>query len=145
MYGSTMNWSMTENDGKYELGLRYKDSSGVDIDRNFQSDDMTSLVNDVFKAFKKEHAAQTKKIAEAAAAKEKKKSEEVEAKKKKDDYTLQLEKIIKDLTEENNSLKADNAILQRRADDAVNKKPKSNAKVEAPAKDPFDDFFKIWF
>ena len=144
MYGSTMNWSMTENDGNYELGLRYKDSNGVDIDHNFQSDDLGLLVSDAFKTFKKEHAAQTKKITEATAAKEKKKSEKVETK-KKDDYTLQLEKIIEDLTEENNSLKADNIVLQRRIDDVVNKKPKSDKKANVSTKDPLSDFFEFWF
>lgn len=147
MYGTTMNCSLVENDGKYELGIKYTDSDGIDIDYTTESEDVLSLIEDAYEAIANQYEDQKRSLEEPD-----EKFEEESEKPQKDEYTLQLEKIIEDLTIENNSLKTDLDILQRRADDAVNeklnnKKPnvqdkmKSNAVRNFPQTkivDPFD-------
>ena len=147
MYGSTMNWSLTENDGQYELGLSYNDSSGIDIDHTIQSDNFSSLVNDTIKVFKKEYAQQTKRIAEEIKKQLNNTPEKNEKKNEKDDYTIKLEKIIQDLKKENASLKLNNEVLQRRAEDMMNNFTiKSNSKEKIASKEPsIEDLLKIFF
>lgn len=120
--GVTVNCSMVEQDGKYEIGFHYKDSDGINVEKKANGEDYESLIYDIFddvlEDISKQQAAQKKKVEE-----------------KKDPYVAQLEKIIEDLTYENNSLKTDLNILQKRADEAVNKKaPKVEAK-KAPVKE----------
>ena len=144
MYGSTMNCSWTENDGKFELGYQYKDSNGVDINRNVKSNSYSDLINKTINSFKNDYINQTKKIEEA-----KKKSEKVEEKQDARDAKIaQLEKKLQELIAENDSLKANNKILQRRADDAVNKtmnKKEEKASSKTEAVDPFEELFNLFF
>ena len=151
MYGSTMNWSLTENDGQYELGLRYKDSNGIDIDHQIEDDDLSSLVKKVYKDFSKDYIKQAKVLKAAAAEKAKKEAEkksELEDSKPEsmeDKGYNELRAKIRQLEQENNALKINNKILQRRADDAVNEqlnKKKSNAPFDI--EDPFEDLTSIF-
>ena len=149
MYGSTMNWSMTENDGKYELGLSYKDSSGVDVNHHLMADDLSSLVHQAINGFQHEYLTQRKQLAKKA-EEEKKAAEQAEKeelnnnsksvednKNKKDNYTLKLEQIIQQLQKENQSLKIDNEVLQRRTEKMMNERE------EASQKSKYQDAFDL--
>lgn len=141
MYGSTMNVSLTENDGKYELGYQYKDSSGIDMNHNIKSDNYQKLISEVIQSFKTNYANQMKKLEES------KKAEETE--KKQDDNSIkiaQLEKQIKELTAENDKLKINNKILQRRMDDTINQtmEKKEENPVKTKHYDPLQELFNLF-
>ena len=148
MFGSTMNWSLTENDGKYAVGMHYKDSSGINIEHNCEDDSLTGLIDSVFKNFKTDYAKQSKALAAKAKREAEKKSEleneDKPANKTEAEIIKELKETIKTLQNDNNNLRVSNKILQRRADDAVNEK--LNKKSNAPLKveDPFEDFLSMF-
>ena len=116
--GLTFNCSMVRQpDDFYEVGLRYSDTEGIDIDILAADDDLPGLLEDLVYDFMDEYMAQ---YCELDSSEESESDEEVADKA----YISQLESLIEDLTYENNSLKTDLKILQRRADDAVNENQK---------------------
>ena len=142
--GMTISCSMIENDGQYEVGFSYKDSDDIEFDETYEGDDLEDILEDLAN----DAVASLIEQRLGMPQEEEEKSEE-EA--EKDEYTLQLEKIIEDLTAENNSLKTDVKILQRRADDAVNK-IMNNSKVRVSnldkllrQADPFEKLLKFYF
>ena len=142
--GMTISCSMIENDGQYEVGFSYKDSDDIEFDETYEGDDLEDILEDLAN----DAVASLIEQRLGMPQEEEEKSEE-EA--EKDEYTLQLEKIIEDLTAENNSLKTDVKILQRRADDAVNK-TMNNSKVRVSnldkllrQADPFEKLLKFYF
>lgn len=102
-------------DDFYEVGIHYSDTDGIEIDMLTSDDeDVYGLVEDTLYDFMEEYLAQKNSLALDDCEEES--DEEVE----EEDYVAELEGIIDDLIYENNSLKTDIKILQRRADDAVN-------------------------
>ena len=124
--GVTVNCSMVEQDGDYKIGFHYNDSKGIDIDRTVEGKDLNAMLDNLIDD-----------IVESLA--EQQKPKKAPQQKEKDEYTLQLEKIIKDLTYENNSLKTDLNILQKRADDATNQNNEKSTKKHN------DDYFDYLF
>lgn len=122
--GVTINCSVVEQDGEYEVGFNYSDSDGLDIEANLDGDDVEEVLDELVNIIVDEY---TDFLAEKTKQAEEEKESDEEA---EDTYVRQLEKIIEDLTAENNSLKTDNDILQRRADDAVNNSLKEDDDVE---------------
>lgn len=122
--GMTINYSMARNEnGEHEIGFRYNDTDGIDIDRHYtgmKEEDIynqlcTDVINDIYKQC---NAIKEKKALEANKAK----------KAAKDKPTQSFEEIIEDLQqrlkkveEENRSLKIDNDILNQRVKDNLNK------------------------
>lgn len=141
-YGLTLNYSMVEQDGKYEMGFHYNDTTGIDVDKSVAGNDPEDMIYELAADVVAEITEQGQKQLEQA-----QKEEESKKQAEEDKYVEQLEKIIEDLTAENNSLKVDLNILQRRADDAVkesvekkdSKKKKSKKIVYQPIFDLFDD------
>ena len=110
-YGVAMSCSLVEQDGSYDLGVTVKNSEGVDIDYTISGDDPKQILEDAIYDILEEIYLQEQVDEEEDS------DEEVED----DDYYIAyLEKLVSDLEAENYSLKMDNEILQRRADDAVN-------------------------
>lgn len=123
--GMTINYSMARNEnGEHEIGFRYNDTDGIDIDRHYtgmkEEDIYNQLYTDVINDMSKQYNA----IKEKKAA--------------KDQPTQSYEEIIEDLRrkiekieEENKSLKIDNDILNKRVKDSLNQTAKkSQKKVE---------------
>lgn len=134
--GMTINYSMVRNEnGEHEVGFRYNDTDGIDIDRHYsgakEEDIYTQLYTDVIEEMSKQYdAIREKKALEAAKAKK--------AAAAKAQPTQSYEEIIEDLRrkiekieEENKSLKIDNDILNKRIKDNLNQTAKrSQKKVE---------------
>ena len=143
-YGLTMNCAITEQDGQYKMGVHFKNSDGIDIDYETQGDTPDEVIEDAFLDVFDMYNNQVQQLKQAEEAK---KNEEVEEKLPDNLYIKQLEEIINDLSQENESLKTDNAILQRRADDAVNsalqdKKPEKIAERKTNASNLFYNLLK---
>lgn len=141
MYGSTMNLSLAENDGKYELGYQYKDSNGIDMNHNIKSDSYQKLISEAIRSFNTNYSNQMRKLEEDKKAKETEKKQDNDSEK-----IAQLEKQIKELIAENDKLKINNKILQHRMDDTVNQTMKK--KEENPTKtkhyDPLQELFDLF-
>ena len=121
--GLTFNCSMVcQPDGFYEVGVHYSDTDGIDIDILETDDDMEDLAEDLLYDFMEEYLYQ--RTDQSPQEEEESDEEAVDFSDYYEDYIDQLETIIEDLTYENNSLKTDLKILQRRADDAVNENQK---------------------
>lgn len=117
--GLTFNCSMVRQaDGFYEVGVRYSDTDNIDIDILAADDDMDCLLEDLVYDFIEEYLIQSAELN----SKEKQESEDENV--DQDAYVSQLEQLIEDLTVENNSLKTDLTVLQRRVNDAVNENQK---------------------
>ena len=122
-YGITLNCSLIQpkNESGYQMGVSIKNSDGIDIDYSIEGDDIDTMLEEAIYDIFEDYAVQTQKLEQAKKAKEEKVKKAEEKQEAEDEYILQLHKIIEDLTQENNSLKTDLDILQKRADDAVNK------------------------
>lgn len=116
-YGCTFNCSVTKDENKdYEIGVHVKDSDGIDIDYSGKGANIDDLLEDTALKLIQDFYDQQDQI-----KLEKKKQEEKANKKLTDKETIEkLQKIIDDLTSENNSLKTDLSILQKRSDDFMN-------------------------
>lgn len=121
-YGVAMSCSLVEQDGSYELGVTVKNSEGIDIDYTISGDDPKQILEDAIYDILEEIYLQEQ------VSEEKDSDEEVED---NDHYIAYLEKLVSDLEAENDSLKMDNEILQRRADDAVNQTMKKKERSES--------------
>ena len=141
--GMTINYSMvTDEKGQKEIGFRYNDSDGINIDKHYtgtKEDDLLSkLCYDVVKDMQKQTAA----INNAKKKKmftEKKKADSKN--KNYDEIIKQLQQELKVAKEENQSLKIDNEILNKRIQDNLNPQPKEQKKQEKVKKTSLDDFF----
>lgn len=124
-YGMTINCSMTQNtDDKCELGFHLQDSEGVDIDYNTEGEDLVGMIENAVEDILNEYYLQIDEIEEKA---QKEETEEYNKTEDYSEYIQKLEERIELLQDEVQSLRADNQILQRRADDtAYYKKTKSN-------------------
>ena len=145
-YGITLNCSLVQpsKDDGYQMGVSIKNSDGIDIDYSIEGDDPTTMIDEAIKDIVDDYLTQWEELEQARKTKEEEeKKNQVEE--KEDDYIKQLQEIIEDLKAENNSLKTDLNILQRRADDAVNKQ--MNKKSNAPFRfdDSLIDFFDKFF
>lgn len=120
-YGVVMSCSLVEQDGSYDLGVTVKNSEGIDIDYTISGDDPKQMLEDAICDILAEIYLQEQVDEEDS-------DKEVED----DDYYIAyLEKLVSDLEAENDSLKMDNEILQRRADDAVNQAMKKKERSES--------------
>ena len=114
----TFSYSLdTTADNFYEVGIHYSDTDGVDIDMLASDDELEGLIEDIMCDFMDEYYAQKDNLLEEEYEEE---YDEEESDEEVEEYIADLEAMIEDLTYENNSLKTDLKILQRRADDAVN-------------------------
>lgn len=108
----TFNCSVIKNDEDgYDIGIHYQDSDGVDLALENQGDNLLDIVEDMTTVFIQEYY---NSCAEAEEEEELLFDEEEDLTDEK--YIEQLEKIIEDLTIENDELKTDLNILQKRAD-----------------------------
>ena len=105
-----VNISICGTDGDYEANFKCKTNDGIDIDYTIAGEDIISMLEEMLDDVTQEMCEQVLREEE----------KEVEESDEEDEYIAQLEKIVEDLMAENRSLKTDNDILQRRADDAVN-------------------------
>jgi len=123
-YGITFNCSLVQPSDKdeYQMGVSIKNSEGINIDYSIEGDDPDEMMEEAIKDIVSDYLQQASKLEQEKQEKEKKANKVEKKPRENDEYIAQLEKIVKDLTTENNSLKTDLNILQQRADDAVNKK-----------------------
>ena len=141
--GVTISCSMIENDGQYKVGFNYKDSNGLEFDNTYEGEDPEEMIEDLFDDVLNEIVASQLEPTQE----EEKSEEEVE----KDAYIIELEKMIAKLQEDNKSLKTDIDILQRRADDAVNKSLNNKKDYVngfnniLSQDDPFRKVMRLWF
>ena len=116
--GMTINYSMARNEnGEHEIGFRYNDTDGIDIDRHYtgmkEEDIYNQLYTDVINDMSKQYnAIKEKKALEATKALPTQSYEEI---------IEHLQQKIKKIEEENRSLKIDNDILNKRVKDNLNK------------------------
>lgn len=139
--GMTINYSMvTDENGQKEIGFRYNDSDGVDIDKHYtgkKEDDLLSkLCYDVVDEMQKQTAA-INKAKQRKMLNEKKKADN--KKKNYDEIIAQLQRELKEAKEENQSLKLDNEILNKRVKDNLNTQPKQPTK-EVPTEKKNEDY-----
>lgn len=141
--GWTIKCSLVGQDDTYKMKFNYKDSDGINVNQEAAGNDPESVVyqlaNDAIADIIKQQKVLEEKVPEEPEKKVEEPKKKVEE--KEDNYTAQLEKIIEDLTYENNSLKTDLNILQRRADDAVNREAQKTNKKN----DKVEDWFEDWF
>ena len=136
--GLTISCSLNKfNDEDYELGVRYSDTDGIEIDQYQSGDNLESLLEDAIIEMAQEYYNQ--------AAELKSDEEAVEEEMSDTEYIAYLEQQIEQLQEERNSLAADNEILQRRADDAVNASMNNEPKVSKKDLDFIDELLKFWY
>lgn len=123
-YGITFNCSLVQPSDKdeYQMGVSIKNSDGVNINYSIEGDDPDEMMEEAIKDIVSDYLQQASKLEQETQEKEKKANKIEKKPRENDEYIAQLEKIVEDLTSENNSLKTDLNILQQRADDAVNKK-----------------------
>lgn len=123
-YGITFNCSLVQPSDKdeYQMGVSIKNSDGVNINYSIEGDDPDEMMEEAIKDIVSDYLQQASKLEQEMQEKEKKANKVEKKPRENDEYIAQLEKIVEDLTTENNSLKTDLNILQQRADDAVNKK-----------------------
>lgn len=138
--GLTINYSsVTNENGEQEIGFRYNDTDGIDIDRHYtgmrEEDIFTQLCCDVLDDMEKQTTA-IKEAKEKKALEEKKKAEAAKKKEATRRTTMNYEQIIEELQEklaaarqENQSLKLDNEVLNQRIKDNL-KKPEKSVKKE---------------
>ena len=110
--------SLTEKNGAYEMNFNYKNDKGIDIKEDIAGNDPITMAKELRDNVVAKMLKQQKQLEQAKQEKEKKSDKKVEE--KEDGRVAALKAKIKELTEENNSLKTDLQILQQRADDAVN-------------------------
>lgn len=111
--------SLVEQDDSYKMRFSYKDTDGIAVSQEATGNDPEEVVYQLANDAIADIIAQQKILDEVPEEKEEEK--EVKEPEHDETYIAQLEKLIEDLTYENNSLKTDLDILQRRADDVVNK------------------------
>ena len=155
--GMTINYSMVTNEnGEQEIGFRYNDTDGINIDKHYtgkkEEDMLNKLCFDVLKDMEKQTAAIKEAKAKKALEAEKKKKA---TPKKAVDYDAiieQLQKTIEDMREENQSLKLDNEVLNKRIKDSLKTQQKPVQKQEEKydvykmLENIFDDYIKEgWF
>lgn len=107
--------SFVENDGAYEINFDYADNDGIAVKKGIKGDNPRKMLNELQQDITRDLIQQTKNLKQA------KENDKSDKNVEKEDYINQLKQTVKELTQQNNSLKADLQILQRRADDAVNK------------------------
>lgn len=136
--GLTINCSMVEKDGGYSVDFNYEDTEGYEFEGSYEGDNLEEMVEDLFDDVINELLVKATEPQE-----EEKSEEEVE----ENEYIKQLERIVQDLKNENNSLKTDINILQRRADDAVNSSKKKTLRANYPQYYIIDPYklMKLWF
>ena len=134
--GMTINYSMIKNEnGEHEVGFRYNDTDGIDIDRHYsgakEEDIYTQLYTDVIEEMSKQYdAIREKKALEAAKAK-KVAAPKVQPTQSYEEIIEDLRRKIEKIEEENKSLKIDNDILNKRIKDNLNQTTKkSQEKIE---------------
>lgn len=133
--GWTIKCSLVGQDDTYKMKFNYKDSDGINVNQEAAGNDPESVVYQLANDAIADIIKQQKVLEEKVPEEPEKKVEEHD-----DNYIAQLEKIIEDLTYENNSLKTDLNILQRRADDAVNREAQKANKKNEKVEDWFEDF-----
>ena len=134
--GMTINYSMIRNEnGEHEVGFRYNDTDGIDIDRHYsgakEEDIYTQLYTDVIEEMSRQYdAIREKKALEAAKAK-KAASAKAQPTQSYEEIIEDLRRKIEKIEEENKSLKIDNDILNKRIKDNLNQTTKkSQEKIE---------------
>lgn len=145
--GMTINMSMVEQDGKYNLGFNWNSSDGFKINREISGEDPEQAIDELLGAVIEELIEHYSKEEEIEEDKEPASEEE-------SNYVKQLEKTIELLKKENNSLKVDKNVMQRRINNLVNEKKVKEPKEEKEIKsnvprarskfyfvDPLDYFF----
>ena len=110
--GFSLCCNITNKNGVYTADIDYNDTDGVVVSQsNFGEDPekvMETLLYDVMDELLYQSSLQENE------------EEEEELDEEVDDYVAKLEAMVEKLQNENESLRLDNDILQRRADDAVN-------------------------
>lgn len=142
--GMKINCFLTEQNGDYKIDFHYGDTRGIKVNKKIRGNDPEEMVNELTQDIVQDYLTQDTKLKQIKEAEAKKQDDiEENAKVRKDDvYIAQLEKIIEDLTYENNSLKTDLDVLQKRVDDAVNQaQQEPEEKEEELAEDIFDHLF----
>lgn len=111
--GFTLSCNITEKDGKCVGNIDYSDTNDIFISQSVSGDDPEEILETLAHDVMEELLYQSQLMIEE--------EEEEESGEEVDDYVAKLEAMVKQLQNENDSLRLDNDILQRRADDAVNK------------------------
>lgn len=140
-YGITLNCSLIQpnEDEDYQMGISIKNSDGIDIDYSIEGDNPATMIDEALEDIINDYLTQCKELEQTKKAKEEEELVEEDA------YVKQLHKIIEDLKAENNSLKTDLDILQRRADDTVNKKMNKKSNASYKFDDSLIDFLNEFF
>ncbi len=131
--GMTINYSMiTNKDGKKEIGFRYNDTEGINIDKHYEDIDEKDIFAKLYKDVIVDMSKQTLALEEAK--KQKIEAKRAEASKKTnmtEDYTQIIENLRKELENtraELDSLKIDNEALNRRIQDRIQEEQKQKDK-----------------
>jgi len=115
--GQTVNYSYVVNeDGQQELGFRYQDTNGINIDKHYTGTQEDKLVNQLWKDIREEKEKQVAALKEAEQAKK----IEAEKKEQKVDYTTLLAAIRKEnerITKENMALRQEIEALNRKLEE----------------------------
>ena len=122
--GMTINYSMVTNEnGEQEVGFRYNDTDGVNVDRHFNGGKDENVIGKLYTEVLKEINAQSQAIKQQKLLKEKKAQEKKQKPVKNyDEIILDLQKKLKAAEEEAQSLRIDNEILNRRVEETLAKK-----------------------
>lgn len=131
--GMTINYSMVRNEnGEHEVGFRYNDTDGIDIDRHYsgakEEDIYTQLYTDVIEEMSKQYDAIKEKKALEAAKARKAAAAKAQPTQSYEEIIEDLRQKIKKIEEENKSLKIDNDILNKRIKDNLNQTAKKSQK-----------------
>jgi len=130
--GITLNLVMTNDDDNCNLKVNCDTTDGFNFDYNIMGDDLESMFEECIDDFSEE-------VIKYITQKEKEEQEKPSI-----PHEKELERIIQELTKENNSLKADNEVLQKRIDDVLNKPKNTKSKpkdVKTNVKKSIPSFF----
>ena len=124
--GMSISYSMVTNDeGNQELTFKYNDTSGINIDKHYEGQDAMKMVDTMYRDVvedmtKQAHALLEQKKAKEATKQKKTLKKDVEFQTKPKEST-QYENALKELQDkihklqvENDSLRADNLVLNER-------------------------------
>ena len=105
-YGVQFNCAITEQDGKYEGGVKINSTQGLDIDYKTNQNNYADLINDLIDNVMKEYDTQINNIREQKKA-EKSQKQNQEQINELWDYINELEDTVAALQQENQTLKVD--------------------------------------
>lgn len=141
--GMTINCSVITNDkGNQEVGFRYTDTSGIDIDRHYEGNDLMKIINTLYGDVVSDMTKQNKEILAAKQEKEKSQAASKKSAPVKNDFEVTLKGYeaalqkaqaeLKALQTENDSLKIDNKILNERVKNVIKQQEEPKDNFELP-------------